>query len=72
MSEILYEKQFHPHFSKQMFLKTCHEIGISIIYNELLHFMVPNPHVKKQFCLIERCCGVKAWLGDSTVAFESS
>jgi hypothetical protein len=54
-----------------MFLKTCHKIGISIIYNELMHFMVLNPHVKEQFCLIKSYCGVKASLGGSTVAFES-
>jgi hypothetical protein len=69
---MLCEKQFHPHLSKQMFLKTCHKIGISITYDELMHFMVPNPHVKEQFCLIESCCGVKAWLGGSIMAFESA
>jgi hypothetical protein len=58
-----------PHL-KQMFLKTCHKVDIFITYNELMHFMVPNPHVKKKLPN-ESCCEVKAWLGGSIVTFES-
>jgi len=54
---MLYEKQFHPHLLKQMFLKTCHKIGISITDDELMHFMMFNPHVKEQFCLIKIVVG---------------
>ncbi len=44
------KKQFCPHLLRQMLFKTCHKFDISIIYTELKQHMVPNPHVKEQFC----------------------
>jgi hypothetical protein len=41
------KKEFRPYLLEQMPPKAYCKLGFSIIYNELKHSMVPNPHVKK-------------------------
>jgi hypothetical protein len=40
------KRQFCSHLLEQMLPEACCKLDIFIIYNELKHPMVPNPHLK--------------------------
>jgi hypothetical protein len=55
------KRQFCSHLLEQLLLEDCCKLGISIIYNELKHPMVPNSHFKEQLCWIESYCNHFCW-----------